>query len=292
MVPPAVPLEFSKLAAHCSSQLRCFADEAAKPAGSSTVADPSAAAASAAQSIWARFVKWSYRTFSGTLYPEKADICNCGADLGLQIPRPELVMREGIKQGSKEWRMQMYGAALYWHLATTPGESARDVDPEMMKGKDVLEVACFRGGGSRYLAEVAGTRRYVATDNIQEHVDICHRLHSEHPGLTFELADALELPSRYTSNEFDFVLCIQAAAQFSDLGAFVRGAWHVLRPGGRLIIADALTRDNLKSVLDALDEMSFVIDANTDLSRAVHAVGLCQVFRGVSYLRIVARKVE
>jgi len=186
----------------------------------------------------------------------------------------------------------MYGAALYWHMGTTPGEKASEMDPEMMKGKDVLEVACFRGGGSRYLAEVAGTQRYVATDNVQEHIDICKRLHSDYPGLMFELADALELQDRYPGETFDFVLCIQAAAQFSDLRAFVRGSWHVLRPGGRLLIADALTRDNLKSILDALDEVGFVMDANTDLSRAVHAVGLCEVLKGVSYLRIVARKVE
>jgi len=246
----------------------------------------------ASQSLWARFVKWSYRNFSGRLYPEKADICNCGADLGMQIPRPDLVEREGIKKQSKEWRMQMYGAALYWHMATTPGETAREVNLEMMKDKDVLEVACFRGGGSRYLAEVTGTRKYVATDNVQEHVDICKRLHSDLPGLNFELADALELPNRYPSDSFDFVLCIQAAAQFSDLRAFVHGAFHVLRPGGRLLIADALTRDNLKGILDSLDEVGFVMEANTDLSRAVHAVGLCKVLKGVSYLRIVARKVE
>merc|ERR1719375_2178407 len=140
------------------------------------------------------------------MYPEKVDICNCGIDLQIQVPQPELLVREGIERESTEWRMQFYGAALYWYAATRPRENMRKADPDMLRDKDVLEVACMRGGGARYLVEVAGPRSYVATDNVQEHIDACKR-HTEHPNLRFELADALALPQSFSSESFDAILC-------------------------------------------------------------------------------------
>merc|ERR1712203_473967 len=90
----------------------------------------------------------------------------------------------------------------------------------------------------------------------------------------------------------DFVVCVQSAASFSDPRAFVRGALHVLRPGGRLLMCDALSRTALEKYLLAIEEYDMSLDACSDLSRAVHAVGLCGIPRGISYLRIVARKRE
>mmetsp|Transcript_73559 Transcript_73559/g.186465 ORF Transcript_73559/g.186465 Transcript_73559/m.186465 type:complete len:299 (+) Transcript_73559:45-941(+) len=241
--------------------------------------------------LWGRFVHWAYRTFGSSLYPPHNSICNCGVDMGVLIPKPEFVTSiDKIEPKSREWRMQLYGAALYWHMATVPGERASDAH-DMLRDKDVLEVACMRGGGARYLVEVAAPKRYVATDNVQEHIDTCKSSYPDVPGLEFELADAMRLQDRYPAESFDFVLCIQAAAQFPCLRTFTREAYHVLRPGGRLLLADGFKRDDLKAILDAVDELGMVMDAQSDLSRAVHAVGLCSVPRGVTYLRLVARKV-
>lgn len=249
------------------------------------LADPSS------PSLWTRFVHFAYRYLGSAVYPAKAHICNCGIDVGVQIPRPDLVKRDDIEVNSREWRMQIYGAALYWHMATTPGEKLSELDPDMIRGKDVLEVACMRGGGARYLAEVAGPRRYVATDNVQEHVDLAKKLHLPFAGLEFELADAHDLQAIYPSESFDFVLCIQASATFGDMRKFFQGAWHVLRPGGKLMICDALTRDTLKIILDVTEELGFATDAMKDISRGVNAVGLCQVPWGLEYTRVVVRKV-
>mmetsp|Transcript_108410 Transcript_108410/g.192013 ORF Transcript_108410/g.192013 Transcript_108410/m.192013 type:complete len:319 (-) Transcript_108410:54-1010(-) len=246
----------------------------------------------AAGGLWSRFVQWSYSKIGDFVYPAKADICNCGIDLGIVIPKPELVLREDIEKGSTEWRMHMYGAALYWHLATTPNENLKEVDLDMLRGKDVLEVACMQGGGARYLAEVTGAATFVATDNVQEHLDKCQRLHSPWPGLRFEFADALALPETYPPESFDVILCVQAVSKFEDIAGFIEGAAQLLRPGGRLIVADALIRDKFKIILDSVEATQLSMDACVDLSRAVHAVGLCKIQKGISYVRIVARKAE
>jgi len=239
--------------------------------------------------LWNRFVKFAYSYLGNTLYPEKADICNCGADLGMQIKRPELVMREGIEQGSREWRMQMYGAALYWHIATTPGEKMSQASDEMITGKDVLELACMRGGGARYLTELLKPRSYVATDNVEEYIERAKEL-GPLEGLRFEVADAMSIDKSYEQESFDVVLCVQAAGKFGDYQAFVNGVDHVLRPGGRLILCDAFPREKLKILLEAIEDVGFELAACSDLSRSVHAVGLCTLPRGLSYLRVVATK--
>eukprot|EP00927_Polykrikos_kofoidii_P005064 TRINITY_DN12016_c0_g1_i2.p1 TRINITY_DN12016_c0_g1~~TRINITY_DN12016_c0_g1_i2.p1 ORF type:complete len:329 (-),score=35.65 TRINITY_DN12016_c0_g1_i2:22-945(-) len=238
--------------------------------------------------LWNRFVRWSYRQLSAKLYPPKADICNCGVDLGIVLPRAELVSRTDIEPGSKEWRMQMFGAALYLHVA---GATARDGDSSMLCGKDVLEVACMRGGGARYLAEVTRPRTYVASDNIDVHIDRCRVLPHDHlPHLRFEVADAEALPNVYAPESFDVILCIQAVTIFRDIPGFVHGASRVLRQGGRLLIADAFTSSKMAMLQACMQEAGLIIEVNEDISKAVHAVGLCPIGVGISYLRVVARK--
>lgn len=241
-------------------------------------------------SWWTRFVAWSYKRFGQYAYPVKADICNCGIDLAIKIPRPELVLREGIERGSMEWRMQLFGAALYWFIARISNEKICDANDNMLRGKDVLEVACMRGGGAAYLMEVAGPRTYVATDNVEEHVEGCRKLHRPREGLRFDLAEASSLHRCFAAETFDFVICIQAATKFADIQGFIKAAHYVLRPGGRLILVDAFARDKYNAIQLDLQNVGFVQTGVHDLSRAVHAAGLCSVPPGLAYFHIIAQK--
>ena len=91
-------------------------------------------------------------------------------------------------------------------------------------------------------------------------------------------------------DSFDFVLCIEAAASFEKPELFVEGVVHVLRRGGRLLLADALEKKTNIKLLDALEDNGFEVELSMDISRHVHAVGLCSVPKGMSYLHIVAKK--
>lgn len=278
----AAPSAFEAAPSSSGSALRASA--------SATAAGIAASIVPLGKSAWDRFVEFSYRHFGQLAYPSNTDFCNCGIDMGTSIPRADLVKRDDVVEGTREWRMQLYGAALYWHLATTPGEAPGKADVDMLRGKDVLEVACMRGGGARYLKEVAGPRLYVATDAVDSHVERCRGEGPEVEGLRFEVADAAALSDAFAADTFDVVMCVQAAASFGDLPGFGRGLMHVLRPEGRVILCDALSRQAMKDVLDALQDAGLEVDVIADLGRNVDAVGLCKVPRGVSYLRIVARK--
>lgn len=254
--------------------------------------DPSMGLSAGDRSPFGAVMDYVGRMLGRSLYPDKVDLCNCGADLGVLIPKPQLLERAGIEKESKEWRRQTYGAALYWHLATMPGENLKKADPTWLKGKEILEVGCMRGGGARYLAEVCETKRYIATDSLQEHIQECLKLHSAFPGLRFEVADATKLAENYPGSTFDFVLAVQVDLSREGYVRFVEGAHAVLRTGGRLLLCGPVGRAKLQSILDTIESLGMVTDAQSDLSRAVHAVGFCTIPKGLSYLRIVARKVR
>lgn len=242
------------------------------------------------------------RGFFGALFgrgrgvEEQIDICNCGADLGVAIPRHELVLRKDMERGSLAYKRQLYGAAIYWHLASTIGE--REPYAELLSGKDVLEVGCMRGGGARYLAEVTGAATYVATDVSQDHVDACMKLHSPWPGLRFALADARALDAFCAPASFDAVLGVQVASELESQGDlledpllhFIVGAARSLRPGGSLLLAELLEREQLETVLGAVKALGLELEACTDLSAKVSHAGFCRVPLGDTYARIVARK--
>jgi len=265
----------------------------AATAGEAPSSKPSEGSASKgwvpSNALFTRFVDFVYKNVVPMIYPPKAEICNCGITTTAPIPQPELLAREDIKQGSLEWRMQIYGAALYWHMATTPTNNPVEVDVNLLRDKDVLEVGCMRGGGARYLSVVAGTRSYVATEAVEVHVDECRQLHRGQP-VSYEVADATNLSPQFSAESFDFVLCVEAAAKFGDFPGFVEGVKHVLRPGGRLLLCDKFLRVQYEKLMAAVEAAGFIVEAEYDIGREVHAVGICRIPPGRGYVRMVARK--
>lgn len=246
-----------------------------------------------------RFEKWMGKQ-SRELYPLSIDICNSGGRFGMPIPRPELALRPGFVKGSWEWHMHMYGAALYWHLAITPGEPVHEIDIDRLRGKSLLELACMRGGGSRYLAEVAGTSEYVATDESQENIEFCRELHPPFTSLRFERAENTGLAEQYEADSFDFVLCVEAASDFKNKTCFMKGVQHVLRPGGCVLLCDAFTIPSLRETLDCMKSAGLTQEVCVDIGKWVRATGLSPVDIAESnsgfgvapavYMRIIGRK--
>ena len=187
-------------------------------------------------------------------------------------------------------------ATLYWHVATAINESVFDVNEEVLRDKSVL-----RGGGARYLAEVATPLKFVATDPSQDNVAICAAAHEPFPPcLRYELADATSLRSKFDADEFDVLLCVEAVADMEDTAAFVESARKVLKPNGLILLCDAFMPQTLHSLMDSLKVHQFKVDVCTDIGKWVRATGFSPVEIGEShsvygvaactYMRIVARK--
>ena len=116
-----------------------------------------------------------------------------------------------------------------------------------LTGADVLEVGCGRGGGAQFLAETYAPRSYWATDLSWIFIGSA-RLRRRSPGLRFRFAQANHLPFR--AHSFDIGLSVESVHLLHDKAAFLQEMARVLRPGGRLLIADFFyARDSSPSAL-------------------------------------------
>ena len=90
--------------------------------------------------------------------------------------------------------------------------------------------------------------------------------------LRFELGDAMALP--YEAGCFDLVTCRVCAHHFADPRAAVREAARVLRPAGRLLLADSVSpedpaQDTFLNCIELLRDPSHVRDYSMSQWRAI-----------------------
>mmetsp|Transcript_65385 Transcript_65385/g.156343 ORF Transcript_65385/g.156343 Transcript_65385/m.156343 type:complete len:313 (+) Transcript_65385:95-1033(+) len=238
-----------------------------------------------------RFYHWYHQSTGTGFYRPEIDICNCGVELGVKLPRPELLKRDALVPGSREYLHQVYAGAMYWQIATRPRATEVPSDPDMLKGLDVLEVSCDRGGGAWYLTQVVKPKSYIAVDNDFYNLRFCHR-HQPIDCLEFRDVDPLRLDEAFEANSFDWILCVQAVTSYKDLDAFLRGVAHVLRPGGRLALCDAFTRLQFQELKEGLERADLEYVAQVDLTAKVTAAGFCYVPRKVAYMHYIVAKPE
>ncbi len=102
--------------------------------------------------------------------------------------------------------------------------------PEVVKGKEVLEIATGPGLLAKHVAPAA--KSMIATDYSDGMIAEAKK-GSCPANLSFEVADAMALP--YQDNSFDVVLIANALHIVPDPGLVLREIDRVLRPDGILI---------------------------------------------------------
>jgi ubiquinone/menaquinone biosynthesis C-methylase UbiE len=117
------------------------------------------------------------------------------------------------------------GFQLYHRLAASAG----------IDGADVFEVGCGRGGGARFLAEHCRPRSYTATDSCVSFL-LANRIGRRPGRLRFRFARATRLP--FGPKSHDVGIAVETVHALADKAAFLAEAGRVLRPGGRMLVAD------------------------------------------------------
>jgi SAM-dependent methyltransferase len=104
-----------------------------------------------------------------------------------------------------------------------------------LKGRDVLELGSGRGGGACFLLKTQSPQRLVALDYTPGTIRWCRRNFSK-PGLEFVCGDAANPP--FLEASFDVIVAVELTHCIIDKVAFLAAIARILRPGGRLLIAD------------------------------------------------------
>ena len=105
-----------------------------------------------------------------------------------------------------------------------------------LAGKSVLEVGCGRGGGSSYIARYYNCAKVVGGDFSSSTVSVAKKLNKDISTLSFEIADAENLP--FADNSFDVVINIESSHCYSNVPSFIDDVARVLKPEGIFSWAD------------------------------------------------------
>lgn len=151
---------------------------------------------------------------------------------------------------------ERFGSALYQNVA-----GSRD-----LRGKDVLEVGCGRGGGSSYVARQLGPRSVVGVDFAASAVAFCRRRHRA-DNLSFKEGDAEDLP--FGSESFDAVINVESSHCYPSVERFLSEVSRVLKPGGAFLFADLRNKADVPKLRNQLAQV-FTIEEEESITRNVH----------------------
>jgi len=208
------------------------------------------------QRLWRRpIVKKAFYEALGLVFAGRRgmQMLNCG----YQEPGfPALALRP-------EAEMERLGFQLYHRVAASEG----------LRGADVFEVGCGRGGGARFLADQFQPRSYSATDFCLSFV-LANRMRLRPGQLHYRYAPATRLP--FGPGSHDIGIAIEAVHPHADKEAFLAEAARVLRSGGRLLVADFFyTREDSPNSIagfrSAIARAPFRLDLEEDWTRQASA---------------------
>ncbi|GAA1421081.1 class I SAM-dependent methyltransferase [Agrococcus citreus] len=141
----------------------------------------------------------------------------------------------------------------------------RDAD---LRGADVLEVGCGRGGGSSFIARDRRPRTTTGLDLSRKSIALC-RKHRRAPGLSFVQGDALAMP--FADGSFDVVVNVESSHCYDSMDDFLAEVHRVLRPGGSFRFADLRSAPEMAELRRRLGEGPLELIETSDITERVRA---------------------
>ena len=128
-----------------------------------------------------------------------------------------------------------YSAQLY-HLVASGAD---------IKGKDVLEVGCGRGGGLSYINRYLSPGSVTGVDLNKKAIEFCKK-HYSNEGIKFLQENAQDLS--FQDQTFDVVINVESSHRYSQIDMFLYEVYRVLKPGGFFLFTDFGRETELKKL--------------------------------------------
>ncbi len=113
-------------------------------------------------------------------------------------------------------------------------------------GDKVLDAGCGIGGSALWLAQNVGARVVgitISKSQLAEAKQLAKRHHVEDK-VDYYLRDFTD--TKFPSDHFDFVWAIESVCHARNKKDFISEAYRILKPGGKLIVADGVLLRGLK----------------------------------------------
>lgn len=157
---------------------------------------------------------------------------------------------------SLEDDLNRYCIQLYHHVTSTFD----------LRGMDVLEIGCGRGGGASYIMRYLNPRSLVGVDISASAIRFCNR-HYDIAGLSFVQDKAESL--QFDENSVDVIISIESSHCYVSMEQFLNGVYSVLRPGGYFLFADLRLKEQMVTLHQQLRNSGLVLLKEERISRNV-----------------------
>ncbi|CAF3497574.1 unnamed protein product [Adineta steineri] len=147
-----------------------------------------------------------------------------------------------------------------------------------LTAQNILEVSCGRGAGAAWCVRTYAPRSYVGIDPSQDVINLCEKLYSTIPQLSFMIADPKTHLS-FENESMDVVLSIETTNIFDEIVAvkqFVNEVTRVLTPNGYFLWCGLCNVDGSSVLIDYLTANdAFIIGEKVNITRNVlHALDI------------------
>jgi len=136
-----------------------------------------------------------------------------------------------------------------------------------LREKQVLEVGSGRGGGASWIARTYNPNMLTAIDYSPKAAKMCSRKFSDVKNLSFYEGNAMKM--NFDDETFDVVYNVESSHCYSNMFAFGREVFRVLKPGGKFAWTDFRDEKGMKNTQDAFSSAGLIAIKEQDITKEV-----------------------